>query len=323
MGFTAETRVLTTSGLRRVKDLVGKPFVVMAEGKEFASGRKGFYGTGRQPVWEVCLENGVRVEAASASVMTFDGWKDVETLRPRHDSVLLACAAGVEWEGRGTGDEGYVAGFLWANNSPNGFSVLVSNDTDADDFGPIRRIKDFYYRKRGCHKPFVITGRDMCYRRHTITSRLFREIAKEYNLPNLPQDGSHAFTIGLLQGIFDAAGIIMHNVSARTTTLRLRHKDNHELRAAQRLLMTATGITPTIRGDELIIEGDEDMRAFQQKIGFHNNEKRRLLACFRPKNIMRKNYRYAKVVSVQEKKEEAYECGQAHCFYADGVLARA
>lgn len=177
-----------------------------------------------------------------------------------------------------------MAGFLWANNSPHGFSVLVSNDTEALDFGPIRRINNFYYKKKGRNKPLVETGRDLCYRQYTMTSRLFDEIAKKYKLfdkdgsARLCQDGSPAFTTGLLQGVFDAAGIILHNVGAQATTLRLRHNDKRELIAAQRLLMTSAGTTSIIRGNELIIESEKDLFAFQQKIGFHNNEKHMLLA---------------------------------------------
>ena len=209
---------------------------------------------------------------------------------------------GVEWGGKWTEDDGYVAGFLWAGKSPDGFSVLVSNDTDANDFGPIRRIKEIYFKKRGRHKQFVSTGRDLCYKRHTITSNLFREIAKEHNLfdkegrARLCQEGSHAFIVGLLKGVFDAAGIITHKVGKHRATLRLRDQDVDELRTAQRLLMAATGITPSIEGNELIIAGDEDIGAFQQKIGFRNNEKHRLLSCLQPKNVLRKDYRYSKVV---------------------------
>lgn len=331
MGLLADTRITTTIGSRRVGDLVGKQFSVAVEGRVFASGKRGFYDAGTEPTWEVCLENGARVVASgTARIMTFDGWKNVGELRPKHDSVLLASMVGLAWGGKGTEDDGYVAGFLWANKSPRGFSVLVSNDTDADNFGPIRKIKDIYYNKRGRRKHFVMTGRDMCYRRHTMTSSLFPEIAKEHNLfdgdgnARLCEDGSHAFIMGVLKGIFDAAGIIMHNIGKHRTTLRLRDPDTRELRTAQRLLMTATGITPSIEGDELIISGDEDIGTFQQKIGFRNNEKNRLLSCFRPKNVMRKDYRYTKVVSVRRQGEErVYKTECPNCFYADGVLAHA
>lgn len=331
MGFTEETRVLTNLGLRKAGDLAGTSFSVVVDGRVVASG---FKRTLMAPVWEVRLENGVRVSAGGGAwLMTFDGWKRVDELKAGHDSVLLASAACFKWNGRGTEDDGYVAGFLWANRSSYGFSVLVSNDTDADEFEPIRRVREYYYKKRKRHKDFVLTGHDLCYRRHTIASRLFREVSKEYGLfdaegrARLCEDGSHAFTMGELKGAFDAVGIIMHNAGEeKTTTVRLRSDDEGELRAAQRLLIVATGITPRIEGDELVIEGDEDMSAFQQKIGFLNNEKRKLLSCFRPRPVLPKNYRYAKVASATEKEgTEARGCKGTNCacFYADGVLARA
>jgi ribonucleoside-diphosphate reductase alpha chain len=58
---TAETWVQTTDGPRQVRDLLGRPFTALVNGRAHGSGEDGFFATGRKPVLRVMTKQGYRL----------------------------------------------------------------------------------------------------------------------------------------------------------------------------------------------------------------------------------------------------------------------
>jgi ribonucleotide reductase alpha subunit len=281
--------------------------------------------------------------------LSYDGWKKVADMVPNQDTLLLSMGGDAyEWSGEGTMDDGYIAGHLignkvyYSSHIPM-VSMLVPKHTDPDGFGPIQRIQQIYMNKKNKIKRFSPLGRedeDLCYRKYKLTTFLFRDVAQHFQLfqddgrIHVYEYGSYGFTVGLLKGLFDASGIVYHHIHEEMS-IRLWEDDIQILYAVQRLLL-AVGILSRVmdahhpdchnpNGNELRIQGDEDMTCFIDIIGFLNNEKRLILAQYKPKGLIKKYYCYSPIVSIQacEEEEDVYDCTilKSHCFSANGILS--
>lgn len=343
--LTGETLVMTTEGCRQIIDLVGKPFQVIVEGQEFSSTEKGFWHTGKKTVYKIRLWHGMEIKATGNHMfLSYDGWKQVEEMSPDEDALLLSIGGAYTWSGKGTMDDGYIAGFLignkvyYSSHIPM-VSVLAPNHIHPDEFGPIQKIQEIYLQRKKKKKNFTLLGQDLCYKQYKLSSFLFRDIAQRFQLfrddghIHVYEHGSSEFTIGLLKGLFDASGIVYNHVHEEMS-IRLWEDDIQILRSVQRLLL-AVGIVSRIleeyhtdchnpNGNELIIQGDENIAVFIETIGFLNNEKQLILSHYHLKNMMTKNYCYSRIVSIEAYGEEdVYDCTilKSHCFSANGILS--
>src|SRR5690606_15010423 len=59
------TWIHTTEGPKRVKELIGKQFTALLDGKPFDSDERGFYKTGTKPVFRVKTNEGYELECTS------------------------------------------------------------------------------------------------------------------------------------------------------------------------------------------------------------------------------------------------------------------
>lgn len=331
--LTSDTLVMTTKGYMPIRELIDKPFEVVVDGEIYPSTAKGFWHTGKKKVYRIQLENGIDVRATSNHFfMTFDGWKRVGEIS-LEDTLLLSSGGNYKWGGKGNEEDGYIIGSLLKNrlHYPT-IAVLISNDIEPYEFGPIKRISDIYYRKKGRRKEFRVVGEDLCYKKYILSSDLFRDIADEYQLfeedgrTHVYEKGSYGFTFGLLKGVFDSSGIIYNNIHEQMS-IRLWQHDKQILRSIQRLLL-AVGIVAHMishtSGHELVIQGDENMKIFQEKIGFLNNEKNELLSQYRPLGKKYRNNYCSRVVLMESAGEEdVYDCTieTSHYFSANGILS--
>lgn len=333
--LTADTLIMTLHGLREIKELLSKRFQTIVDGQEYSSTSNGFWHTGKRPVYKIKLENGMNIKATvNHRFMTRNGWKQVNDLVVYQDSLLLCLGMGdYQWSGKGTEDDGYIVGFLMGNKTyyfshiPM-VSVLLSNNIDPNEFGPINKIQSIYRQYKKKNKQFIFMGKDICYKKYNFSSFLFKEMAKKYNLfgdddrIHVYEKGSYEFTIGLLQGLFDSAGIIYHNIHDNMS-IRLWEEDLDVLISIQRLLLMV-GILSTIIGEyELVIQGDVNLMRFKEKIGFLNNEKQLLLSQYQPLGFD-ENDPYSKIISVDFiGDDDVYDCTieKIHCFSANGILS--
>ena len=343
--LTAETLVLNTQGFRRISDLINKPFQVFVEGQIYSSTEKGFWHTGKKPVYKIRLWHGMEIKATgNHRFLSYDGWKEVHKMSSEEDALLLAMGGGSSWSGKGTMDEGYLAGFLIGNKVYYSSHipmvvVLVSKHFHPDEFGPIQKIQDIYAKHKKKSKYFTFLTQDLCYKQYKLSSFLFKHIAHEYQLfqddgkIHVYEEGSSDFTIGLLKGMFDASGIIYNNINEEMS-IHLWEDDIRILRSIQRLLLSVGILSRIVEeshpdcqnptGNELMIHGSENMTLFQEKIGFLNNEKQLILLQHQPKNLIKKNYCYSRIVSIELcPEQDVYDCTieKSHCFAANGILS--
>jgi ribonucleotide reductase alpha subunit len=128
---SGDTMVLTSKGLRPVHKLVGRPFVAVVNGKEYPSTQQGFFPTGRKTVYELRLNNGLRLKATSdhkilTSPGTFMTVEQLSSVLSRNKAnIMLSNNSNYAWMDTfaGSFDKGYAAGIKCTDEVPEDGSV--------------------------------------------------------------------------------------------------------------------------------------------------------------------------------------------------------
>jgi ribonucleoside-diphosphate reductase alpha chain len=264
---TADTWVMTTEGPAQAGDLIGRRFTAVVDGKAFPVLSEGFFATGRKPVLALRTREGhglrltanhwVRKVARRTRYVMEMTWTPAGDLRPGDEIVLHDHRMLGGWDGRGTGEEGYLLGLLigdghlrldkavlavWApelkvagGDAPalaaTGAAGIVMAAHAAAATLPHRA--DF----RGFQR--ALGGRGEA----RLASAPLRDLAFSFGLrpghktltPQIER-GSAAFTAGVLRGLFDADGSVQGSQD-KGVSVRLTQADLGLLQSAQRMLM--------------------------------------------------------------------------------------
>ena len=85
---TGDTLVATSDGYRPVKDLIGRPFTALVDGKEFPSTSLGFFFTGVKQVFQVHTAEGFSVKATADHSFLVRGSDGLEVWRALHEITI-------------------------------------------------------------------------------------------------------------------------------------------------------------------------------------------------------------------------------------------
>ncbi|MDX8402032.1 MAG: LAGLIDADG family homing endonuclease, partial [Mariprofundaceae bacterium] len=271
---TADTWVQTAEGPRQVRDLVGRPFHAIVDGRAHASGPQGFFRTATKPVVRLQTHEGhalrltddhrVRKVTRQTRWRVETEWTAAGELKPG-DKVLLHRHQGLHWGGPLSREEGYLLGLLvgdgtlkrdaavlsaWpraaaanhtVGHAPTGAFALMQAAETAMKALP--RRADF----NGWH---AVGGRQ----EWRMKSAALRDLAFELGMapgrkritPAMEQASSD-FYEGFLRGFFDADGSVQGS-QAKGVSVRLAQSDLARLEAVQRMLLRL-GIASTIHRD--------------------------------------------------------------------------
>jgi ribonucleoside-diphosphate reductase alpha chain len=263
---TGETWVHTDRGPRQVRDLVGQRFGAIIDGKIWASDDKGFFATGRKPVFRLACQDGpslrltgnhpVRVIGSRTRGHREMEWRAVCRLQPGdqivlHDHRDLAYWGDAE---RSTADshEGYLLGLLVGDGTIKSDKVVLSAWPGAQCVnggwerpgidGVMARALEA--AKALPHRADFVGWIEVPGRgEHRLTLAAFRGLGERFGLapgrktitPQIEM-GSSAFYRGFMQGLFDADGSVQ-GTQAKGVSVRLAQSDLDLLRAAQRMLL--------------------------------------------------------------------------------------
>ncbi len=111
------TWILTTYGLIQIKDLIGKKFTAIINGKEYSSTDKGFWLSGKKNTYMIQLDNGCEIEATNNhKFKTINGWKEVKDLNV-NDDIFLSNNINFKWENKNSisNIDGYLYGYNYNN----------------------------------------------------------------------------------------------------------------------------------------------------------------------------------------------------------------
>ena len=238
---TGDTFVLTSTGPRQVRDLVGKPAQLVVNGKAFDTASEGFFGTGIRPVLQLRTKEGISIKltpdhrvrriTSLTRYTTTTEWVEARHL-VHGDRLLLHNHKDFgEWPGEYDMSEGYLMGLLlgdgtlkkdkavisvWTKNK-GGASVMkkalacaqaMPHRSDFKGFTSVRQGTE--YRLSLIHIRRLADALGLTPGNKTIT-------------PNLEKCSS-AFYRGFLKGIFDADGSVQ-GTQEKGVSVRLAQSD--------------------------------------------------------------------------------------------------
>lgn len=310
--ITADTWIMTKDGPRQVYELLGKAFTAIVNGEEWRTSEKGFFSTGRKPVYllrtkegfEICLTKDhpvIKVKMITRC-KTETEWVRVESLKPG-DKILLNNQRNINgWEGGYGEKEGYIIGLLLGDGAIKKDKVVLSSWGEGEGSKAVRSLA-LAYAETLPHKSdfggwMKVKGRG----KYRMSMGYFKKLATELglkperkNVTKEMEKASSEFCKGMLKGLFDADGSVQGS-QTKGASIRLAQSDMETLKAVQRILLRfgifskiysnrrRKGLTEMPNGKggkkeylhrpqhELVIS-KENILYFYQRIGFGNSEK--------------------------------------------------
>jgi len=272
--LTADSWIMTAAGARRISDLVGTPFIALADSAAWPSDARGFFSRGTKPVVRLrtCEGHGLtltadhRVRKVTRRTRWSNDWEWVEagSLHPEDEVLLHDHRAAPHWGDPNAAEqdaaEGYLLGLLigdgvlkrdtavlsvWpgklvvngADERPGARAIM---EVAADAAGHLKHRSDF----KGWME---VSGRG----EWRLKSAALRDLALAHGLgprakaitPKI-EARSYAFCTALLRGLFDTDGSVQ-GTQSKGVSVRLAQSDLPRLEAAQRMLLRL-GIASTL-----------------------------------------------------------------------------
>ena len=259
---TADTWIQTADGPRTVRDLVGQRFRAIVDGVPHDSDGRGFFATGRKPVFELRTAEGQRLRltgdhpvqrvVSETRYRRETEWTKASDLRPGDTVVLHDHGGEHTWGGPGTQSEGYLLGLLIGDGTLKsdkavlsawpGAAVVNGSSTHPGAYG-LMAAAEAAARSLPHRSDFQgwmeVPGRG----EYRLATAAVKALAGAFGLapgrktvtPEIER-GSTAFQAGVLRGLFDSDGSVQ-GTQAKGLSLRLAQSDLGLLEAAQRMLL--------------------------------------------------------------------------------------
>ena len=272
---TADTWVMTELGARQVRDLIGKPFAALIDGKPYPTESQGFFFTGTKPVLRLKTAEGhslrltadhpvLRVSRMTRHMRETE-WVRAGELHSNDQIVLHDHRTMQLWSGAHNEDEGYLIGLLIGDGTlkndkavlsvwdsvalkvANGGDMISSSGVAGVMLAAEQAARSLPHRAdfNGWQKP--IEGRG----EYRLATGALRTLALKLGLTPgnkrftvAMETGSSDFYRGVLRGMFDADGSVQGS-QEKGVSVRLTQIDLGNLEAVQRMLQRL-GIIATI-----------------------------------------------------------------------------
>lgn len=338
---TKDTWVLTDSGPRQVSDILNLQMKFALNGEFHDSDFKGFIQTGTKNVIRLLTDKGFEISVTRDHLIRIakgdsrffeEDWKAAGDINIG-ERIVLSNNRGIEWENKGTLEEGYLLGMLigdgiikeegavisvWGNDE-NAISLIEASESAAATLNHRSDFRGFQkpIAERSEHRMKLASIRDLAYN-YGITSKN-KVITKQI------EEAGYEFYKGFLRGIFDTDGTVI-GTQAKGISVRLWQNDVLLLNSVQRML-ARLGIISTIylnrkkaglksmpdgkggskeykvqNGNELVISNN-NLTCFMKLIGFSSLNKmtrlKKSLANY--KRSLNREVFTAKVVGIEEK----------------------
>ncbi len=314
--LTSDTWIITRSGPKKIKDLVGKKDGLLLNGKFNSTEEEGFFHTGRKAVFEIVTDRGYRLRGTADHPLLIaekvtrkrvkTSWKRLGDLK-EGDFLLLSNNRDIDWSGSGNFGEGYLLGLLVGDGTIKKENAVLSVWGEGDSSRSVRKAAESFARSLPYRKDFAgfqkpIAGRG----EYRLKLKSLHQLAERYGLsPSFKgvseeiESTSAVFYKGFLRGLFDADGCVLGD-HHKGISIRLSQSSIETLRGVQRMLLRL-GIASTIyenrikekekrlpngkggrklyhtkTNHELVITKD-NLLFFSRTIGFSDIEKQKLL----------------------------------------------
>lgn len=328
--------IVTTQGLRQIKDLINVSFDAIVQGKVAHS--NGFFKTSTKQLYYVITKQGYKIRCTEEErfLVDYDGiqlWKTLSELS-EGDKLVISDCGNHDWNGYGDYKDGYLIGQLIGDGHV---------DTRDLTYGILQ-----FYKPDFCIMPFIkeiLPDASFSFNgsSYKLSSKYLNQLVRHFGFSadkfiteNLLKTCSSSFLKGLISGLFDSDGTV------EQTRLRISLASNNYVNAYRlQLILNSLGVTSTIikyKGHPHLYKGrrintnpiqyrlmitNQDAIKFHNKIGFNHPEKRAKLI----KRIQHKhtwiNQNIVEIISIEKDiVEDVYDCEveDIHMFTANGLV---
>ncbi|MEO0239150.1 MAG: ribonucleotide reductase N-terminal alpha domain-containing protein [candidate division WOR-3 bacterium] len=277
---TRDTWVMTADGPYQVKDLLGRPFVVVVNGTLYETTSKGFFSTGIKPILKLQTKEGYSLRLTpdhKVLKLTNKGkdrknyeWVSAQDLKPGDKVVLHNHRALGSWPGELTKSEGYLLGLLMGGveieEEASVLSTLEGKREALEEGEALTKVLSYAMAMSHCSESRGVlqvksgNGHRLNFETLREFSRKFRiETEKEIVLSTIERASSEGYK-GFLRGLFDTNGNICGNLS-KGVSIKLSHSDFELLKTVQRMLLRL-GIVSRIyyKGEDARLEKLEGVK---------------------------------------------------------------
>ncbi|ACL18335.1 ribonucleotide reductase N-terminal alpha domain-containing protein [Desulfitobacterium hafniense] len=314
---TGDTWVLTEEGAAQVRDLLGSQVKLALNGEYHETSKEGFFATGVKQVLTLKTQQGyelkvtadhlVRVASDMTRYKVTQEWKPAGELKPG-DTIVLSNNRSIQWQGKGTKEEGYLLGLLLGDGTLKEEGAVISVWGEGEEAKSMMEAAEKAAFSLTHRQDFQGFQKEISERHeHRMRFAALRDLAQQYGI--LP--GSKAITQelektgqdfyqGLLRGLYDTDGTVT-GTQEKGVSVRLWQTDLAGLKVVQRMLQRLGIIStlyeerkpagqklmpdgqggskeyPVQAGHELVISQD-NIEIFAEKVGFSNSKKAQLLA---------------------------------------------
>ena len=353
--LTENTNVLTKDGPRKVRDLIGKEFVAIVNGKEYPSTYKGFFKTGsNREVFQLNTVEGFNIELTDNHKVLLDNgvWKEAGDLVDG-DKIVIHNHGKNEWNGLGNRNEGWLVGNLLGDGTFSGERAYLDYWGTESEYLPEKAISMIYEENLNTYQN-ITGGKQISpnVEKRRVSSVGLKRLAEKCGI-NSSKDiqdqifyTSSDFVKGFLSGWFDADGSVQGNLQ-KGVSIRLSSSKLKNLEIAQKLLHylgiyskiyanrrdAGYRLLPDGKGGQKeywceashdLIISKEDIIAFDDTIGFFNKENaiklQSLISSYsRNPNRTQRVGTFKSLVFLR--KEDVYDCTipEVHAFDAEGL----
>ncbi|MDX1566115.1 MAG: LAGLIDADG family homing endonuclease, partial [Phycisphaeraceae bacterium] len=258
---TADTWVHTSRGPRQVCDLVGRPFLVRVDGRDYLTGSQGFFKTGTKPVVRLQTREGyslrltadhrVRRVSRFTRYAVEAEWCPAEKLHPGDRVVLNDHRLESAWGGSYSYEEGFLIGLLIGNGGLKEDAAVLSvwkparavNERTCFEAGAVMAEAEAAARKLPQRADFKAWPEIKGGNEFRLSTAAVRDLSVELgirpganNITPAMERASSDFQRGFLRGFFDIDGAIQGS-RKKGVSVRLAQSDLGRLEAVQRMLL--------------------------------------------------------------------------------------
>jgi ribonucleoside-diphosphate reductase alpha chain len=262
----ADTWILTSEGPRQVKDLIGKPFVAIVDGKPYPTASSGFFSTGTKSILRLTTRAGyslrltpdhpvLRISCETRN-RQYPEWIRAADVIPGDEIAIHDHRSLRSWTGCGTEAEGYLIGLLIGDGHLTGRKAILSvwdeharlavnggwtlSDGAASVMdGAEKAARTLHHRADFGGFQSGVQGRA----EFRLSSAALRDLALSLDVKPGAKRVSDAietcsteFYRGFLRGFFDADGSVQ-GTQAKGISVRLTQVDLENLIRVQRMLL--------------------------------------------------------------------------------------
>jgi ribonucleotide reductase alpha subunit len=350
---TSDTWALTESGPRQVKDLIGKEFKVIHNGKPYNVTSNGFVKTGNKKVYKVKTNNGysLRLTDNHKLLKPNGDWLELKDLAVG-DSITIENNEEFEWGSKNEFKKGWLLGNLVGDGTFDNSRAILSyrgESRESSHKTATAFLKDCFCPRQDIGKtsydsdPVRVSSVEL--KKLANSLGIFKK--DKFDLSEIEKSSS-SLVKGFISGLMDADGSIQGNLN-KGASIRLGSISIEMLESVQRMLLNL-GIVSKIYEDriperqqlmpngyggksfyqckalhEIVISG-ESIFKFKERIGFLDEiklEKLNLIVASYKRLPNRQKFS-DEIISIElDGQEDVYDLtvDEVHCFSANGIVA--